>query len=268
MKLILIPPYQNPVVNWGFILRELVADFGKKGQLKGVEVDVDEGYFVDSPSEKRDEEVLALISVGIIRKVREYCEMGKYDAIVLTGAIDPGFVAARFVAGIPVTTTVHSSLHVASLIGERCSWIHSGIDSTLIVRHLAERYGLSHKLAAARSSGHTTTEMFRLISRCKDNKEERYKIPELRKIIDDIMTQCVASIEEDRADSILLGCEPLLTFEDELRKRLDEAGYDEIPIVSGLAAGIEMAKAMVNMKLLQTARAYPDQALKAKPKYW
>ena len=55
MKLIAIPPYQNPVINWGFILSELVGDYDKKGQLEGVEVDVDEGYFKDSPSEKRDE---------------------------------------------------------------------------------------------------------------------------------------------------------------------------------------------------------------------
>ncbi len=268
MKLIAIPPYQNPIINWGFILRELVSDYKKKGQLEGVEVDVDEGYFIDSTSQKRDEEVLALISVGIIRKVREYCESGKYDAIVLTGAIDPGFVAARYVAEIPVTSTVHAALHVASLIGERCSWIHSGIDSTLIVRHLAERYGLSHKLAAARSCGHTTTEMYKLISRYKDDKEKRFKLPELRKIIDDIMIQCVAAIEKDRADSILFGCEPFPTFEDELRQRFDEAGYSEIPLIFGFAAGIEMAKAMVNMKLLQTARAYPSQDLKAKPEYW
>ena len=33
-------------------------------------------------------------------------------------------------------------------------------------------------------------------------------------------------------------------------------------------AAVEMAKAMANMKLLQTARAYPSQDLKAKPEYW
>ncbi len=268
MKLVLIPPYQNPVVNWGFILREFVAKLEKKGQLEGVEVDVDEGYFIESTSEKRDEEVLALISIGIIRKVKEYSEMGKYDAIVLTGAIDPGFVAARLISKIPVAGAVHSGLHVASLIGERCSHIHTVTSSALIVRHLAERYGLSHKLASVRFCGHSTTEMFGFISKYKDNKEERDKVPEVRKIIDDIKTQCIAAIEKDRVDSILLGCEPFLAFEDELRQGLDEAGYNEIPIIFEVAAAVEVAKAMANMKLLQTARAYPSHALKAKPEYW
>jgi Asp/Glu/hydantoin racemase len=110
--------------------------------------------------------------------------------------------------------------------------------------------------------------MYKYMIEYPDKKEERLKMPGLRKIIDDIMTQCVAAIEKDRADSILLSCEPILTFESELRKKLDEAGYNEIPLISGVAAGIEMARAMVNMKLRQTARAYPGQDLKAKPEYW
>lgn len=52
-----------------------------------------------------------------------------------------------------------------------------------------------------------------------------------------------------------------------MRQRLDRAGYHEIPLVRALPAGIEMAIAMANMKLLQTARAYPGHGLKAAPKY-
>ena len=145
------------------MLDELVADYRKKGALEGVEVDIDEGYFIESPSEKRDEEFLAAINIGIIEKVKEYSETGNCDAIVLTGALDPGFVPARLVSKIPVAAAVHSGFHVASLIGER---------------------------------------------------------------------------------------------------------FSEIPIVCELPAGLEMAKAMVNMKLLQTARAYPGAALKVIPEYW
>jgi len=60
------------------------------GPSTGVEVDVDEGYLVESTSEARDEEVLAVINVGIINKVKEYARTGRYDGIVLTGGIDPG----------------------------------------------------------------------------------------------------------------------------------------------------------------------------------
>jgi len=268
MKLVLIPPYKNPAVNWEFVLRDYITRLQKKGKLDSVEVDIDEGYLNESSSEKRDEEVLAVISVGIIKKVKEYSEMGKYDAIVLTGAIDPGFVAARLVSKIPVTATIHSGLHVASLVGDRFSQIHVVAETALIIRHLAERYGLSHKLASVRFCGHTSTEMYKFISKYKDNKEERDKDPGLRKIINDILAQFTAAIEKDRVDSLLVGCEAFLAFEDELRQGLDKAGYNEIPIIYEIGAGIEMARAMVNMSLIQTARAYPGAGLKAKPEYW
>jgi hypothetical protein len=56
-------------------------------------------------------------------------------------------------------------------------------------------------------------------------------------------------------------------FEDDIRQRLDGSGYSEIPIVWGLYAAVEMAKAMVNLKLMQVPRAYPRADLKAKPTY-
>jgi Asp/Glu/hydantoin racemase len=98
-------------------------------------------------------------------------------------------------------------------------------------------------------------------------KEERIKVPEVRKLIDDIVAQCVAAIEKEMADSLILGCPPLQCFEDEIRQALDEAGYDEIQLICELPAAIEMAKAMVNMKLIQAPRAYPSDALKVKPRF-
>jgi Asp/Glu/hydantoin racemase len=269
MRLVAIPPYRNPAVGWGWVLRHLLEDYRKTGGLKGVEVDVDEGYLVESTSEKRDEEVLALINVGIINKVKEYAHSGKYDAIVLTGAIDPGFVAARVVLQdkIPVTGAIHSALHVASLIGERVSEIHTVPSSSLIVRHLGERYGFGRKLVSVRISGHTSTAAYRILENYRDDWPERLNDPGLEKIMDDIATECIAAVEENRADSLILACEHLQACADGVRQRLDKAGYREIPIIRALPAGLEMATAMANMKLLQTARAYPGHDLKAAPKY-
>jgi Asp/Glu/hydantoin racemase len=269
MKLIAIPPYRNPAVEWAWVLRHLLNDYRKSGALEGVEVDVDEGYLVESTSEKRDEEVLALINVGIINRVKEYAQTGQYDGVVLTGGIDPGFVAARVVLQdkIPVTGAIHSALHVASLIGERTSEIHTVPSSSLIVRHLGERYGFGDKLAAVRISGHTSTAAYRLLQKYNANWPARLEDPELKKVMDDIALSCRAAVEENRADSVILACEHLQACSAGVRQRLDAAGYREIPIIDALPAGIEMARAMVNMKLLQTARAYPGHDLKAKPKY-
>jgi allantoin racemase len=269
VRLVAIPPYRNPAVNWGWVLRHLVDDYRKTGALKGVEVDVDDGYLVESTSETRDEEVLAVINVGIINKVKEYAQTGKYDGIVLTGGIDPGFVAARVALQdkIPVTGAIHSALHVASLIGERVSEIHTVPSSSLIVRHLGERYGFGQKLASVRIPMHTSTESYRFLEKYKDNWPARLNDPGLGKVMDDITAECIAAVEENRADSVILACEHLQACADGVRQLLDKAGYHEIAIVRALPAGLEMALAMANMKLLQTARAYPGHDLKAAPRF-
>jgi Asp/Glu/hydantoin racemase len=269
MRLVAIPPYRNPKVNWGWVLRHLIDDYRKTGALQGVEVDVDDGYLVESTSEARDEEVLAIINVGIINKVKEYGLSGRYDGIVLTGGIDPGFIAARVVLQdkVAVTGAIHSALHVASLIGERVSEIHTVPSSSLIVRHLAQRYGFGDKLASVRIPMRTSTESYLLLEKYKDNWAGRLQDPGLMTIMDELTAQCVAAVEENRADSVILSCEHLQAMADGIRQRLDDAGYGEIAIIRTLPAGIEMALAMANMKLLQTARAYPGHHLKALPKY-
>ena len=101
----------------------------------------------------------------------------------------------------------------------------------------------------------------------KYKKEERINIPEVKKILDNTMSQCIAAIEKDMADSLIIGCPALQPFEDDIRQRLDESGYHEIQLISELPAAVEMAKVMVNMKLTQAPRAYPSDSLKAKPEF-
>jgi Asp/Glu/hydantoin racemase len=194
---------------------------------------------------------------------------GRYDGIVLTGGIDPGFIASRVVLQdkMPVTGAIHAALHAASLIGERVSEIHTVPSSSLIVRHLAERYGFGDKLVSVRIPWHTSTQAYRFLENYRDNWPARLDDPGLGKVMDDITTECIAAIEDNRADSLILACEHLQACADGVRQRLDKAGYGEIPIVRALPAGIEMARVMVNMKLLQAARAYPGHNLKAAPKY-
>jgi Asp/Glu/hydantoin racemase len=87
------------------------------------------------------------------------------------------------------------------------------------------------------------------------------------KIMDDLAAECIAAVDENRADSVILSCEHLQAMADGIRQRLDDKGYGEIPIIRTLPAGIEMALAMANMKLLQTARAYPGHNLKLAPRF-
>jgi len=247
------------------LVTEIVENMRKKGQLEGVEIDIDDGYPTDHVGENRDEEVLANITVGFLKRVREISEMGKYDAIVTSGSIEPGFFAGRMISKIPIAFCLHSAVHVASLIGERFTIIEQSDPMGQIIRHYLQLYGLGHKLVSVRTISRSSTYTMGFILKYK--KEERIKVPEVKKLIDDIVAECVTAIEKERVDSIILGCPPLQCFEDEIRQVLNEAGYDEIQIICELPAAVEMAKAMVNMKLIQAPRVYPSDALKAAPEF-
>jgi Asp/Glu/hydantoin racemase len=264
VKLIVIPPYKNAAVNMTYVITESVAKLKQKNPSNGDEIVVDQGYPLAEHTEARDAEFLARITPGFLQKVREYSDRGTFDAIVSTGFLDPGFEAARTISRIPVAGALHSSLLTASLIGKRTGIIIGTMPLALAVRQVAESYGLGHKLASLRSYGHATTKLLKLID---VHKHRFFETPEAGRITEDIVRQCVTAITADRVDSLILGCEPTEFWEDEVRKQLDAAGYDEIPLICPMPACVQMAKAMVSMQLKQTHRAYPTDRLKAQPEY-
>lgn len=264
MKLVVIPPYQNPEADTDYTFELLMDKFKKEGHFEGDVIDLDKGFPLESTSPARDAAFVANITKGFLQKIKAYSEMGKYDAIVSTGFADPGFEPARTISKIPVAGAVHSSLHMASLIGKRTSIVIGTMPLAMAVRQIAESYGLGHKLASLRAYGHSTTELIGLLSKYK---ERLFDTAEAQKISEDMVSQCITAIDRDRVDSIILGCEPTELWEREIRERLDAAGYDEIPLICPTAACFQMAKVMVHMKLTQAPRAYPTDTLRAQPEY-
>jgi Asp/Glu/hydantoin racemase len=264
VKLIVIPPYKNPAVNMAYVISESLAKLKRKNPSDSDEIVVEEGHPLAEHTEARDAEFLARITPGFLQKVREYSDRGEFDAIVSTGFLDPGFEAARTISRIPVAGALHSSLLMASLIGKRTSIVIGTMPLALAVRQVAESYGLGHKLASLRAYGHSTTELLKLID---EHNGRLFETPQADRITEDIVRQCITAITADRVDSLILGCEPTEFWEDEVRKKLDAAGYDEIPLICPMPACVQMAKAMVSMQLKQTPRAYPADRLRAQPEY-
>ena len=88
-------------------------------------------------------EEFAYVAAARLPIVREACESGKYNAIVLLGGGEPGFVESREIArqyGIPVTSCAFSQMHIASMLGNKFSVIdftetHNMFYYDLVVRH-------------------------------------------------------------------------------------------------------------------------------------
>ncbi|MFH1490468.1 MAG: aspartate/glutamate racemase family protein [Pseudomonadota bacterium] len=263
MKILILPPYQNKNGYTYCQARELMENLEKKGQITREEYVIDEGYFVDWMEERRDAEFLANISLGIIRKVKGYSRTGEVDAIVSMGSMEPAFYPAREICDIPYMGALHSALHAASLLGERCSVIEATDPQAQLARRHARMYGFDAKMVSARHAGHSSSLMGKYID--ETPKAERADVPEVRKIIDDIVGQCVAAVEHDGADAVILSCMPLQVFEDEVRRDFDRAGFEAIPVICELSASVAMAKAVAGMALSQARVAHPRSDTAIKP---
>ncbi|OGA03303.1 MAG: hypothetical protein A2W68_01670 [Betaproteobacteria bacterium RIFCSPLOWO2_02_64_14] len=246
-------------------MRELISSLRAKGQLEGVEIDIDEGEPTDHGEETRDEVVVANIAVGVVKRVQAVCAMGKYDAIITQAGIEPGFLAARTASTLPIAFPVHSALHIASFLGEKFSVLTTTDAQSQIVRRNAQLYGLNHKLTSVRYVSRSSTYTMALVR--KYRKEERMNSPEVQEFVGSIVNQFIRAIEDEGVDSVIIGSPHQQCFLDEVRQGLDAAGYQEIRLIGAFAAAVEMARAMVNMKLMQSPRAYPSDALKAKPAF-
>jgi len=247
------------------MMRELISSLRAKGQLEGVEIDIDEGEPTDHGEETRDEVVVANIAVGVVKRVQAVCAMGKYDAIITQAGIEPGFLAARTASTLPIAFPVHSALHIASFLGEKFSVLTTTDAQSQIVRRNAQLYGLNHKLTSVRYVSRSSTYTMALVR--KYRKEERMNSPEVQEFVGSIVNQFIRAIEDEGVDSVIIGSPHQQCFLDEVRQGLDAAGYQEIRLIGAFAAAVEMARAMVNMKLMQSPRAYPSDALKAKPAF-
>lgn len=263
-KIIIIPPYsnENNLVKAHTI--ELMERNEKRGQITKEEYFIDDGYFIDWLEERRDAEFLANISLGIIKKVKEYNKKEDISAIICSGSMEPAFYPAREISDVPFVGALHSALHIASFIGEKCMVLEAKDTQAMLVRRHAKTYGFDHKLISARNIGYSSTDIGKKIEHCP--KSKRLENLDIRRIIESMVEQCLAAVKEDCVDSIILACQSVQVFEDDIRKQLDIAGFSEIPLICELSAAIAMAKAIVGMNLKLSRIAYPRPDNKVKPR--
>jgi Asp/Glu/hydantoin racemase len=270
IRIIDIPPYQRAGVNYDpaeghFMMKALIADMRARGELEGIEITVDEGEPTPHGEESRDEVVFATIAVGIVNRIKAACDSGKYDAIVTQAGIEPGYLAARTASTLPIAYPVHSALHMASFIGEKCCVLTTTDAQSQTVRRNAVLYGLSHKVTSVRYVSRSSTYTMALVR--KYPKTERRNAPEVKEFVESVVKQFVRAIEDEGVDTVIIGSPHQQCFLDEVRHGLDAAGYGEVRLLGAFSCAIEMARAMVHLKTAQAPRAFPDDKLKAKPAF-
>jgi hypothetical protein len=86
---------------------------------------------------------------------------------------------------------------------------------------------------------------------------EEYKASgrEVIPFVRDIVAECVKAIEEDHCDVISFVCTALIWTKEPIERELAKKGYRPT-VVQGLPTAVELARALVHLKLTHTRLAY------------
>lgn len=250
-------PKEDALMNYGEL----------KPLLRDVEWDVHPGPLAphgDWPVEMREE--FAMIGAARLPIVREACASGKYNGIVLLGGGDPCYLAAREIGsrfGIPVTSCAYSQMHVAAMLGNKFSIIDISEAHNMRMQDLVVEYRYMDRCASIRNVNFPLP---------RPPYEDEYRIEKERskalrgepsEMVDTSLKECMAAIEEDGAEVIMLGCSATFWMRPFLQKGLQDLGWN-VPVLEGYSSAIEQLKLLADLNLAASSLAFPIDH----PKKW
>jgi Asp/Glu/hydantoin racemase len=205
-------------------------------------------------------EAFCYVAAARLPIVREACGSGKFNAIVLLGGGEPGFMESREIArgfGIPVTSCAFSQMHIASMLGNKFSVIDFTETHNMYYRELVVRHGFAPRCASIRNinfyhsrPGHEST------SSIADERDKALR-GERSEAVERAVEAAVAAIEEDGAEVLTFGCSDAFWLQSFVQKRLDEAGW-EVPVLEGYSCAIVAAKLFVDLGVDASGLAFPS----------
>ena len=238
-----------------------------KHLLEDVDWDLHEGPLApygDWPVENREE--FCLVAAARLPIVREACESGKYNAIVLLGGGEPGFLEAREIARkykIPVTANAFSQMHVASMLGNKFSVIDLAESHNMYYYNLVVQHHFTDRCASIRNINYPLPRPPVTDEPSIAQEQGKAMRGEPSAAVDAAVKEAVAAIEEDGAEVITFGCSATFWLQPFLQKRLNEMGW-EIPVLEGYSCSIVLAKLMVSLGVDASGLTFPSD----RPKKW
>ncbi|MDA5193834.1 aspartate/glutamate racemase family protein [Govanella unica] len=176
-----------------------------------------------------------LVAIKAMEAEQDGCQ-----AVIIDCMGDPGMHAAREAVSIPVIGPGECAMHMAATLGHQFSCV-SILDSVrpIFFDH-ARIYGIGHKLASVRTIGVGVTEL------------EKYGAEQINAML---LEQSLKCIQEDHADSIILGCTGFVGVAEWLQQELEKQGF-AVPVINPLPTAALQAIAMIRGKIRHSKRAY------------
>ena len=204
-------------------------------------------------------EEFLIVGANRLPLVRAACESGKYDAIVLLGGGDPGFPESREIArrhGIPVTSCAHAQMHIATMVGHRFGVIDISESHNVQMANLVVQYRFTEHCTGIRNIDFPLPRPANAGRPSIADEKAKALRGEPSAMLDAAFVACEAAIEEDGAESLILGCSAAFWMQPLLQQRLEAAGWD-VPVLEGYRCAIEMAKLLIALKLDASGLAFP-----------
>lgn len=177
---------------------------------------------------------VARAAMSTVREA-EKAEKDGYNGVVIYCFDDPAVGAVKEKLNIPVVGLNEAAVHIASLLGVKFTVIttasqgYSGRD----IEDLLRLYGFKDKCVSVRSLGIPILEL-------QAEKDRQRKM---------LREEAKKAVEEDGADTIVLGCGAILGLPD----NFFELG---IPVVIPGVAALKICEDLLDMNLMQSKRCF------------
>lgn len=211
-------------------------------------------------------EEFALIGAGRLPIVREACASGNYNAIVLLGGGDPGYLEAREIGhsfGIPVTSCASAQMHMAGMLGNRFSVLDVAELHNMRMRDVIVQYGFTERCASIRDVNFHLPRPSNADLPVIAGEKEKAARGASSAMLDAAMREIEAAIEEDGAEVIIMGCSAAYWMQPYLQERVEAAGWP-IPVLEGYRCAILQAKMLVDLGVDASGLAFPSD----RPRRW
>ena len=208
--------------------------------------------------ESREE--FAYAATARMKGVREACESGKYNGIILLGGGEPGFIESREIGrkfGVVVTANAFSQMYLATLLGDGFSIIDIEGVHNVYYRDLIRAHQLQDRCRSIRNIGYSLPRPGDTDPDTLTEQTFAAERGEPSVAVERAIDQAEAAIIEDGAEVITLGCSMTFWLQPYIRDGLRARGWD-VPVLEGYTAAIELAKLMVNLRVNASGITYMD----------
>ncbi len=223
----------TPIISEGFRTQE---DFAA---CETDDLEVTFSILDKEPASVESEFDEALCIPDTIKRAIE-AERAGANAIVIDCMGNPGLNPCREAVSIPVLGPCQTAIHVASMLGNRFSFITVLDRLRAMVEHIVAGYGLTRQYASF----------------------EAVDIPvlsinhDIEKLGRALTKKAVKAVNQDHAGAIVLGCTGFLGLTEHMVEGLREEGID-VPVIDPIPLTIRVADALVKSGLSHSKHVYP-----------